>query len=246
MRFIEQLKSIKKRPLLAVLIDPEKTDHLSQLLEYLAIGNADLILIGGSSKIAIPSHQIVKRCRQALEIPLLIFPGSVNQVNDEADATMILSMIASSRAEYITGKLLEHSLEILANSSDYFPVAYILFDGKSRSAVERITAEVPLPYSNTDLIKRIAASAELLNFPVIYLEAGSGAAISVPPEIIRMVAEVFNQLIFVGGGISSEAQIQSLAEAGADVIVIGNILEKHPERLPELYRATQLVNIPIL
>ena len=61
--------------------------------------------------------------------------------------------------------------------------------------------------------------------------------------MIAAVRSEVNVPIIVGGGIrSSEAARQAL-QAGADMIVVGNALEKNVDWLPELCATVQSVNL---
>jgi heptaprenylglyceryl phosphate synthase len=59
----------------------------------------------------------------------------------------------------------------------------------------------------------------------LYLEAGSGSAEVVPPQAIAAVRKHYQGLLIVGGGITNEKCASQAARAGADLIVIGNLLQ---------------------
>jgi putative glycerol-1-phosphate prenyltransferase len=90
-------------------------------------------------------------------------------------------------------------------------------------------------YKN-DIASATALAGELLGMKLIYLEAGSGAEQPVPAEMIKEVKEVLNIPLIVGGGIDSAEKYQEALKAGADLIVVGNALEKKPELLLEFLR----------
>jgi len=73
----------------------------------------------------------------------------------------------------------------------------------------------------------------MLGMKMIYLEAGSGADLPVPPEVIREVKMNISVPVVVGGGITSPSQIMEAFRAGADMIVLGNGCEKEPSLLEE-------------
>jgi heptaprenylglyceryl phosphate synthase len=62
---------------------------------------------------------------------------------------------------------------------------------------------------------------------MIYLEAGSGADKEIPASIIKAVKKNVSLPVFVGGGIDSLNKYIKVKQSGADVIVIGNALEKN-------------------
>lgn len=245
MEFIDQLIEQKQKSLFAVLIDPDKTKKLDQLIPFLQAGLADIVLVGGSSKRHLSTDSLFIQLRRILNIPLIVFPGHPTQISQYADATMILSLIHSNDPDLIIGQLAENSLYILKKLSNSFSVAYMLLNGGTLSTVESLTKTKTINYSDYKSILKYSLAAQLLGFTSIYYEAGSGAKNSVPPEIISELRPLIKKTIFVGGGITTPEQVSKLSEVGTDVIVVGNILETYPDALPELYRASTLVNTEV-
>ncbi|MDT8323015.1 MAG: geranylgeranylglyceryl/heptaprenylglyceryl phosphate synthase, partial [Bacteroidota bacterium] len=70
-----------------------------------------------------------------------------------------------------------------------------------------------------------ALAAEMLGMKLVYLEAGSGAAQSVPAEMIRMLRTLLQIPIVVGGGIRTPEAAAEKAAAGASIVIIGNHFE---------------------
>ena len=66
---------------------------------------------------------------------------------------------------------------------------------------------------------------------MIYLEAGSGAARPIPENMIRSVKENIKIPIAVGGGLRTGKEIKETYSAGADLIIIGNGVERDPNLL---------------
>ena len=65
----------------------------------------------------------------------------------------------------------------------------------------------------------------------MYLEAGSGALQPVKESVIRSVRESVAVPLIVGGGIHSVEEMNAAFRAGADIVVIGNYFEQHPEEI---------------
>jgi len=61
----------------------------------------------------------------------------------------------------------------------------------------------------------------------IYLEAGSGARLPVPKSIVSQVREITKIPVIVGGGLRSAEAIAERVKVGADIIVVGNVLEEN-------------------
>ena len=60
----------------------------------------------------------------------------------------------------------------------------------------------------------------------IYLEAGSGAKAPVPPAMIKLVKSLLSVPLLVGGGIRDGEAAGAAVEAGADIVVTGNMVEE--------------------
>ena len=73
-----------------------------------------------------------------------------------------------------------------------------------------------------------AMAGEMLGLKSIYLDAGSGAATTVSPSMVKLVRKNISIPLFVGGGIRDVKTATELCKAGADIIVIGTGAEKNP------------------
>lgn len=212
------------RGLLAVLLDPEKSpiQHLASLTAA-----ADLLLIGGSTGKC--SEQLIERLRTLTTKPLILFPGQVEQFSEQADALLFLSVLSSTNPEMLVGRQLRMARKVRNSAVESIPMGYILIDGGRESSVMRASQSQPIPQTDIMRIADTAIMAELLGKRLIYLEAGSGAVTSVAPDIVRAVREVTSVPLIVGGGIRTPEQMQDVLHAGADIVVIGNHFEQHPE-----------------
>jgi phosphoglycerol geranylgeranyltransferase len=85
---------------------------------------------------------------------------------------------------------------------------------------------VAVPYNKPELAAVHALAGQYLGMRFIYLEAGSGAKNSVPPDMVRTVKHYIDVPLIVGGGIRSREQALAAASAGADIIVTGNVVEE--------------------
>jgi putative glycerol-1-phosphate prenyltransferase len=72
-------------------------------------------------------------------------------------------------------------------------------------------------------------AGEMLGMKLIYLDAGSGALNPVPAPMIEAVASQIQIPLIVGGGITSPQKAVVQCQAGADLVVVGNAIEKDPE-----------------
>ena len=70
----------------------------------------------------------------------------------------------------------------------------------------------------------------------LYLEAGSGSSKTISPEVIAAVRKYYPGLLIVGGGVTDPSSAKTIAGAGPDIIVIGNLLQRpdYESRLAEI------------
>jgi putative glycerol-1-phosphate prenyltransferase len=77
-------------------------------------------------------------------------------------------------------------------------------------------------------------AGEMLGLQLMYLDAGSGAEKEISARMISTVRKSIHTPLIVGGGINTAQKALTALEAGADMIVIGNALEKDPNLLIEI------------
>ena len=107
-----------------------------------------------------------------------------------------------------------------------------MVDGNKKSTTQKVTNTKPL--SDTKTIINTSIAAELLGFKTVYLEAGSGAEKNINASIIKKVKKNISVPLLVGGGINNINKAKQAISAGANMLVIGNALEKNVALLKEL------------
>ena len=221
---------------LALLLDPEKAD-LSRL-EITPDCHPDFIFVGGST--GGDPTEFVKELKRKLSIfssqcsiPIVLFPGNSSQFTPEADAVLFLSLLSGNNPEYLVGQQVRSARAIHDSHLDFVPTAYILIDGGIETSTMRVTGTRPLNPDDLSTIVDTCIAAELMGKQAIYLEAGSGAVHPVSTEIIKTVREKVNVTLIVGGGIRTPEAMNRAFDAGADIVVIGNHFEDHPETLKD-------------
>lgn len=229
---IQGVRDIQKG--LAILIDPDKQQHISGFLQHAPLSKIDCFFVGGSGELSASLEDLIDTIKSNSSIPCYIFPGSENQISPKADGLMVLSLLSGRNPDYLIGKLIDKSKEIKQGGMATLSVGYILIDGGVITSTMKVTNTNPIPADQTDLIVRTALAAELIGMQAIYLEAGSGAAIPISPDIVRAVKKETNLPLIVGGGIRAVDTAKALWEAGANLIVVGNVLEKSPSFIHEL------------
>ena len=68
----------------------------------------------------------------------------------------------------------------------------------------------------------------MLGLKLIYLDAGSGALKSIRESMVQLVSENIEVPLIAGGGIKTSGSAAALCKAGADIVVVGNAIEKDP------------------
>ena len=230
MKIYNQILKAKQNnnKLLAVLIDPEKT-QVHSIANFIKLVNQSIathILVGGSTDKNNNIEDVVVEIKKHTLLPVILFPGNFNQVTSKADAILFLSLISGRNPEYLIEQQVEAALKVKESDLEIIPTGYILIDGGKETAVERVSKTKPISQSDSELILKTALAGEFLGKKVIYLEAGSGAAIPADPSVINYIKNKLEIPLIVGGGIRSLEQIQSVYNAGADMIVIGTAFEK--------------------
>ena len=235
---------------LALLLDPEKADL--NALPLSSDSHPDFIFVGGST--GGDTTPFVRALREKLSIvncqlSIILFPGSAAQFTPEADAILYLSLLSGDNPEYLVSQQIKSARRIHASSVEVIPTAYILIDGGVETSTMRVTGTKPLNPSNAEGIQTIvdtSIAAELMGKQAIYLEAGSGAKTPVSPDIIREVRKNTSVTLIVGGGIRTPEAMQAAYSAGADIVVIGNHFESHPEDLNSFLTAKRSYSEAIL
>ena len=231
-----------KEKQLAILIDPGKygVDRLVTLLQLMQQNPPHYILVGGSITSA-SMDKTIELIRQYLSVPVILFPGNALQFTPKADALMYLSLISGRNSDYLIGQHVLSSMPIKKSGLKVVPVGYMLVESGRMTSVEYISNTKPIPSNKTDIAVCTAVAGELLGMRSIYLEAGSGADRPVPGEMIAAVKENISIPLIVGGGIRTVEAMKNAYAQGADVVVIGNILEEQPELYTELFKALTLL-----
>ena len=224
------------KKMLAVLLDPEKCTGsvLTNTLAEFEKCTPDYIFIGGSTGLC--DTEGLLRSLKNVQIPKILFPGDASQFNPGADGLLFLSLISGRNPDYLIGQHVLSALEIKQSDVEVIPTGYILIDGGNQSSVQRVSNTNPIGADHVDECVSTAVAGELLGMKMVYLEAGSGAAVPVSAEMISAVKQKLNIPLIVGGGIKTTEQLTSALNAGADLIVVGNIFETETGKIAEFVR----------
>jgi putative glycerol-1-phosphate prenyltransferase len=170
---------------------------------------------------------------------VILFPGNASQFSTKADALLYLSLLSGRNAEFLIGQHITSAISIKKTNIEVIPTGYILIDGDKTSSVEYISNTRPIPRDKKEIARSTAIAGELLGMKLIYLEAGSGAVTPVPTDMIDFVSQELSLPLIVGGGIKTTEQLTAAFNAGADIVVVGNIFESNPKKISEFVEITR-------
>lgn len=219
------------RKSIAILIDPDKAEEPAKLRSLLKIANencVDLIMVGGSLANTLIMPEILRTIRSEVSLPVVLFPGSPLQVTPGADAILFLSLISGRNPDLLIGHHVQAAPLLRNLSMEVMPTGYMLINSGKLTSAAYMSNTLPIPEDKYSIAASTAMAGELLGLKLLYLDAGSGAERAISPRMISAVRASVDLPLMVGGGITTPAIAQASLEAGADVLVIGNVLEKDP------------------
>ena len=217
----------KERTLCFTLIDSEMLEPLkaAKMARDAEDMGVDVILVGGSSVIdQVELNEVIKSIKDNVNIPVILFPGNVTGVSPYADAILFSSLLNSENPYYISQAQALGALAVKRYNLESIPMAYIIIgDGSTAWFVGQARG---IPFNKPKIAVMYALAARYMGMRAVYLEAGSGAARHVEPEMVSAVKANFDGLLIVGGGIRDKDAAKAISKAGADIIVIGTAFEE--------------------
>lgn len=235
---LQQARSQGKKSF-AVLVDPDKTT-LAQLDTLLSLGEKakiDYWFVGGSLVISNQLDELVQHFKKHTNIPVVLFPGSPSQVTRHADALLYLSLISGRNPELLIGQHVLSAPYVKQTGLEILSTGYIVVDGGAPTTVSYISNATPVPADKGEIAMCTAMAGEMLGMKLIYMDAGSGARQPISTNMIQQVAAQLSIPLIVGGGITTPQKASDNCNAGADVIVVGNAIEKDVNLLREMSQA---------
>jgi phosphoglycerol geranylgeranyltransferase len=225
----------------AVLVDPDKTD-LQQMDTLLSLGEQakiDYWFVGGSLVISSQLDELVRHIKKNTSVPVVLFPGSPSQVTRHADALLYLSLISGRNPELLIGQHVLSAPFVKQSGLEILSTGYIVVDGGAPTTVSYISNAAPIPADKEDIALCTALAGEMLGMKLIYMDAGSGARQPITTSMIKRVADQISIPLIVGGGIKTPEKAQENCKAGADLVVVGNAIEKEVSLISEISAAVK-------
>jgi phosphoglycerol geranylgeranyltransferase len=239
----EQKKAGKKS--FAVLVDPDKVSpaSLDDIIARALAANVDYFFVGGSLVISDHLDECIRQIKSSCAIPVLLFPGSPSQISRQADALLYLSLISGRNADMLIGQHVISAPFVKKSGLEIISTGYMVIDGGAATTVSYISNATPIPSDKADIAMCTAMAGEMLGMKLIYMDAGSGARKAISEEMITTVSRHIEVPLIVGGGIRDAEKAYLNCKAGADVIVIGNAIEKDASLIAEMAAAIHQVRI---
>lgn len=231
----------------AVLVDPDKVNDnkMQQLIDVAVAARVDYFLVGGSLVISNYLDDCIQYIKKSCNIPAILFPGSASQVSKYADALLYLSLISGRNPELLIGQHVVSAPFVKQSGLEIMSTGYMVIDGGAPTTVSYISNAAPLPADKNEIAMCTAMAGEMLGMKLIYMDAGSGAKIPITESMIHQVAKSISVPLIIGGGITEPEKAYLNCKAGADLIVVGNAIEKDENLIQEMASAVHSVMVGV-
>lgn len=228
-----------------LLIDPDedKLGNLERVLDLSMQAGVDYFFVGGSLIVDDRMEFVLRKIKALSSIPTILFPSSPLQVNDKADAILFLSLISGRNSEFLIGNHVVAAPYLKKSSLEILPTGYMLVDGGKPTTASYMSNTSPIPFEKDEIAMCTAMAGEMLGLKLMYLDGGSGAKNPVSASMIKKVSRAIQAPLIVGGGIRTPEKALANVEAGADVVVVGNAIEKNPKLIFEMAEAVHSMNL---
>ena len=229
-------KKAKGQKQFAVLIDPDKPteQEILRIAELSLTANVDYFFVGGSLLTNDHFENCILTLKKHTDIPVVLFPGNTMQISKHADAILLLSLISGRNAEMLIVKHVIAAPYLKESGLEIIPTGYMLIDSGKPTTVTYMSNTFPIPSDKADIAACTAMAGEMLGLQLIYMDAGSGALNPISAKMIEKVRKHTVSPIVTGGGIKTPEKAIENCNAGADIIVVGNAIEKSANLIKEI------------
>ena len=236
-------KKAKGKKLFAILIDPDKQKNsvLSLIVQKANQANVDYFFVGGSLLTNDNLDECIKTIKNNSNIPVILFPGNAMQINKNADGILFLSLISGRNPELLIGKQVISAPILKQTSLEVISTGYMLIDSGKPTTASYMSNTLPIPRNKNGIATSTAMAGEYLGMKLIYMDGGSGAKKPIEVDMIKQVSKQINIPLIIGGGICNAQKAIDNCNAGADLIVVGNAIEKNFDLIFEIAKAVHSV-----
>ena len=231
------------KKLFAILIDPDKQKN-SDLLLIIKNANKSKVnyfFVGGSLLINDNLNDCIKTIKENSKIPVILFPGNAMQINPKADGILFLSLISGRNPDLLIGKQVISAPILKQTELEIISTGYMLIDSGKATTASYMSNTVPIPREKNAIATSTAIAGQYLGMKLIYMDGGSGAEQPITSDMIKQVSNCIDIPLIIGGGICNAKKAIENCEAGADLIVVGNAIEKDPSLILDISQAIQSI-----
>ena len=224
------LNKVERETLHMGLTDPDEQspEEAGNLAEILESAGSDAIMVGGSTGITKENlDKTVKSMVDRVELPIIHFPTKAGAMSKYVNAIYFMSMLNSKDLSKVIGEQIMGAPMIKKLNIEPIPMGYVIVEPGMK--VGEVGNADLIPREEPESVVNYGLAAQYLGMKLFYLEAGSGAPEPIPLSMIKTYKENVDIPLIVGGGIRNYKQAKKIAEAGADVIVTGTVLEESQE-----------------
>jgi phosphoglycerol geranylgeranyltransferase len=212
--------------LLLTLIDPDKQpfEKGATVARAAYEAGADVILVGGSiGAQGMILDKTTKLIRENVDIPIVLFPGSVGTATHYADAIYFMYLLNSRDVYWLSTAQIQGAPIVKRLGLEPIPTAYIIVE--PGRAVGWISNANLIPRNRPDLAAATALAGEYVGARLIVTDCGSGSETTASTEMIAAIKSQLSVPYFYAGGCRTPKQARDIIRAGADGIQIGTAFE---------------------
>lgn len=208
------------------LLDPEKQgpEETGELAASAVRAGTDAIMVGGSTGVTEKRlDRAITAIKAKVARPVILFPRGAGALSSKADGVYFMSLLNSKSRRFLIEEQVRGAPIVRALGLEPLPLGYIVVEPGMK--VGEVGAAEPVHRSDIETAVAYALCAQYLGMRFVYLEAGSGAPEPIPAEMVSAVKEAIEISLIVGGGVREPEQAGKLAQAGADILVTGTLVE---------------------
>jgi phosphoglycerol geranylgeranyltransferase len=164
-----------------------------------------------------------KLIRENVDIPIVLFPGSVGTATHYADAIYFMYLLNSRDVYWLSTAQIQGAPIVKRLGLEPIPTAYIVLE--PGRAVGWISNANLIPRNRPDLAAATALAGEYIGARLIVTDSGSGSETVASSAMIAAIKAQLTIPYFYAGGCRTPKQARDIIKAGADGIQIGTAFE---------------------
>jgi len=174
--------------------------------------------------------------------PIILFPGSPEQISIYADAILFLSLISGRNPKFLIESQVTAAPILKKTNLEIIPTSYILVDCGTTTTAIYVSDTNPIPYDKSEIAATTALAGEYLGLKMTYIDGGSGAKKCISKTMITKTKSEIQGPLIIGGGIRTAEVAKEIYKAGADIIIVGNGAEKNRDLIKEIAEMKNQIN----